>query len=151
VGLTIVGPLSSEISSEDKIELFIVQPGNGRMFLFESGFKQERIVGSLLKPHDDLLGRDLNGRMRLSLEGAVGEIDYLTLETDVRKYWNLEKWYTLAARVYGAMSYGNTPQTMYLGGAQSVRGYEYGELVGNHALLANVEFRFPLVRHLALG
>jgi outer membrane protein assembly factor BamA len=90
-------------------------------------------------------------RMRVSLAGGVGQIDYVTLETDLRQYWNLRKWYTVAARLYGSTSSGNTPQTMYLGGAQSLRGYDYGELVGNHALLANLEFRFPLVRHLALG
>lgn len=90
-------------------------------------------------------------RMRVALAGGVGQIDYVTLETDLRQYWNLRKWYTVAARLYGSTSSGNTPQTMYLGGAQSLRGYDYGELVGNHALLANLEFRFPLVRHLALG
>ncbi len=90
-------------------------------------------------------------RMRLALDGGIGQIDYATLEADVRQYWNLHKWYAFAARMYGSTSHGNTPQTVYVGGAQSLRGYDYGALVGNNALLANLEFRFPLVRHLALG
>jgi outer membrane protein assembly factor BamA len=90
-------------------------------------------------------------RVRLSLESAIGEIRYATLEADVRQYWNLYKWYAVAARMYAATSHGSTPQTLYLGGAQSLRGYDYGALVGNHALLGSLEFRFPMVRHLALG
>ena len=112
--------------------------GPGLAYVFDS---------SLWGPTGPVKGR----RTRVSLEGAVGEVEYLTLEADVRQYWNLLKWYTVAARLYGSTSTGNTPQTMYLGGAQSLRGYNYGAVVGNHALLANVEFRFPLVRHLALG
>jgi outer membrane protein assembly factor BamA len=90
-------------------------------------------------------------RFRVGLEGAVGEIRYTTLEADLRQYWNLRKWYAFAVRGYAVTSRGSTPQTAYLGGAQSLRGYDYGALVGNHALLATAEFRFPLVRHLALG
>jgi len=90
-------------------------------------------------------------RMRLSADAAFGQIHYATFEADLRQYWNLRKWYTVAARMYAATSHGDTPQTLYLGGSSTLRGYDYGALVGNHALLGSVEFRFPLVRHLALG
>jgi Tol biopolymer transport system component len=90
-------------------------------------------------------------RMRVSLDAALGQIHYATLEADMRHYWNLRKWYTIAGRVYAATSHGDTPQTLYLGGASTLRGYDYGALVGNHALLGSLEFRFPLVRHLGLG
>ena len=90
-------------------------------------------------------------RMRLALDAGIGQIDYATLEADVRHYWNLRKWYAIAARMYGSTSHGNTPQTIYLGGSQSLRGYDYGALMGDNALLASLELRFPLVRHLALG
>jgi outer membrane protein assembly factor BamA len=90
-------------------------------------------------------------RLRVALEGGVGELNYATLETDLRQYWNINRWYTVAGRIYGATSYGSSPQTVYLGGAQSLRGWDYGSLLGHHALLASTEFRFPLVRHLALG
>jgi outer membrane protein insertion porin family len=90
-------------------------------------------------------------RMRVSMDGAVGQIRYATLEADLRQYWNIRKWYVVAARLYAATSHGSTPQTMYLGGAATLRGYDYGDLVGNHALLGSVEFRFPLVRRLSLG
>lgn len=137
-GRFFLGETAGEATSDPGIRAVRSFVGPGVAYVFDS---------SLWGVTGPVKGR----RMRLSLEGGVGQIDYVTLETDLRQYWNLRKWYTVAARVYGSTSYGNTPQTMYLGGAQSLRGFDYGELVGNHALLANLEFRFPLVRHLALG
>jgi len=90
-------------------------------------------------------------RMRLSLEGGIGQIQYATLEADIRQYWNIDRWYTFATRLYASTSHGPSPQTVYLGGAQSLRGYDYGTLIGTNAFLGSVEFRFPMLRHLALG
>lgn len=90
-------------------------------------------------------------RLRLAFDAGVGELTFATLEADLRQYWNLNRWYTLAARLYTVTSSGSSPQSAYLGGAQSLRGWDYGSLLGHHAVLASAEFRFPLVRHLALG
>lgn len=102
---------------------------------------------ALFGPTGPIKGR----RVRLSAEGAIGQIRFATLEADVRQYWHLYRWYAIAGRLYAATSRGDTPQTFYLGGGQTLRGYDYGTLLGNNALLASLEFRFPLVRHLALG
>ena len=59
--------------------------------------------------------------------------------------------YSFAARLFVGASRGSTPQTFYLGGSQTLRGYNYGALVGNHAALASLEFRFPVLRYVALG
>lgn len=102
---------------------------------------------ALFGPTGPIKGR----RLRLSAETAIGQIQFATLEADLRQYWHLYRWYAIAGRLYAATSRGDTPQTFYLGGGQTLRGYDYGTLVGNNALLASLEFRFPLVRHLALG
>ena len=137
----------------------------GRFFLGETAAEAESDPGiesmrTFLGPglayvHDSALwgytGPIKGRRMRVSLEGGIGQLQYATLETDLRQYWNLQRSYTVAARFFGTTSHGSSPQTVYLGGAQSLRGYDYGSLIGNHALLASVEFRFPMLRHLGLG
>jgi outer membrane protein assembly factor BamA len=132
------GETPDEIANDPSLETMRTFVGPGVAYVFDS---------SLYGYAGPIKGR----RMRLSAEGGIGELEYATLEADVRQYWNVEKYYTLAGRLYAASSHGASPQTLYLGGAQSLRGYDYGSLLGNHALLANVEFRFPLLRHLALG
>ncbi|MFQ5600387.1 MAG: BamA/TamA family outer membrane protein [Candidatus Krumholzibacteriia bacterium] len=96
-------------------------------------------------------GPILGRRMRLSLEFGVGQLDFATLETDVRQYWNLNRRHAFAVRAFLGTSSGSTPQTFYLGGSHTLRGYDYGALVGNHVALVSTEFRFPLLRHVALG
>jgi hemolysin activation/secretion protein len=96
-------------------------------------------------------GPIMGRRTRLSFEAGLGQIGFATLEADLRQYWNVNRRYAFAARGFIGTSHGSTPQTFYLGGSHSLRGYEYGALAGNHAALASVEFRFPLLRHLALG
>ena len=96
-------------------------------------------------------GPILGKRMRISVEAGLGEVNYQTVEADVRRYWNVARRYTFAARGYLGMSFGGAPQTFYMGGAQTLRGHAYGSLVGSRAALASAEFRFPLLEHVALG
>jgi WD40 repeat protein len=90
-------------------------------------------------------------RTRVSLQVAGGDLRYTTGISDLRYYYNVAREYVFAARGVFGVSDGKTPQRFSIGGAQSIRGYEYGEFYGTRAFLANLEFRFPLVRHLRLG
>jgi Tol biopolymer transport system component len=96
-------------------------------------------------------GPILGRRLRLSLEAGIGELDFRTFEADLRQYWSFGRRFTVAARGYLATSWGATPQSFYLGGPHTLRGYGYGTLTGYHAGLAALEFRFPLLRYVALG
>jgi hypothetical protein len=96
-------------------------------------------------------GPILGRRMRIGLEVGVGQLHFAAFQADMRQYWNVNGHSNLAARVYLGSSWGPTPRTFYLGGAYTLRGYDYGALVGNHAALASLEFRFPLLRYVALG
>ena len=98
-----------------------------------------------------ITGPIMGRRMRLGFESGFGELDFRSLELDLRQYWSFGPSFTVAARGYLANSWGKTPQTYFMGGAYTLRGYSYGALAGNHASLASVEFRFPLLRYLALG
>ena len=104
-------------------------------------------------------------------------ISFTTVRGDWRKYIRLSKDYTVALRGAGGASFGEYPQKFFLGGLSNwvnykyngnlrvdkieeiyfasfempLRGARYYELEGNRYLMANLEFRFPLVRQLHLG
>ena len=137
-GRFFLGETASEANTDPLIREVRTFAGPGLAYVFDSA------MWGMTGP---IKGR----RLRLSMDTAVGQIHYATFEADLRQYWNLRKWYTVAGRFYAATSHGSTPQTLYLGGSSTLRGFDYGALVGNHAMLASLEFRFPLVRHLALG
>jgi len=67
------------------------------------------------------------------------------LNLDWREYFQLSSRSLLAARVYGAWSEGNAANFYYFGGLNTLRGYDFRTLLGQHAGFANFEFRFPLV------
>lgn len=71
------------------------------------------------------------------------------LSVDWREYFQLSSRMLLAARVYAAWSDGNAPNFYYFGGLNTLRGYNFRTLTGQHAGFANFEFRFPLVDVLA--
>ena len=102
---------------------------------------------------------------------------YTTLIGDYRKYLRVSADYALALRVSSGMSVGRNPGRFLLGGTSywinfhytptysvtndslipitqfitPLRGSRFGELSGSRYALANIEFRYPLVRELAWG
>ena len=71
------------------------------------------------------------------------------LIVDWREYYQLTSRTLLAARLYGAWSDGNAPNIYYFGGLNTLRGYDFRTLIGQHAGFANIELRFPLIDVLA--
>ncbi len=102
---------------------------------------------------------------------------FVTLREDIRRYFRVRQHYTFAFRLAGGISEGDDPQRFYLGGVQNwinyrfrsgirvddvndiyfstfetpLRGGDYYEREGTRFVLANLEFRFPLIRYLVLG
>ncbi|HEU4725069.1 MAG TPA: hypothetical protein VFU59_07200 [Candidatus Eisenbacteria bacterium] len=91
------------------------------------------------------------GRSRYSLEHAEGDITYTTGILDWRRYTNIRHRYALAQRVIVGGSVGRDPQLFRFGGPFTFRGVDYGDLRGTRLLVANLEFRFPLIEQLGLG
>ena len=71
------------------------------------------------------------------------------LSVDWREYKQLTSRSLIAARVFGLWADGNAPNFLYFGGLNTLRGYDFRTLIGQHAGFANVELRFPLVDVLA--
>jgi hypothetical protein len=77
-----------------------------------------------------------------------GAGDYSTLLGEVRRYWMPLPQFVSATRVQGQASLGHDAQRFYLGGRQTLRGYDYHTLAGLRTVVAQQELRFPLVRGL---
>ena len=92
-------------------------------------------------------------RYQLSASYApdTGESGALTADVglDWREYKQLTSRSLLAARVYAQWSEGNAPNFHYFGGLNTLRGYDFRTIIGQHAAFANLEFRFPLIDVLA--
>jgi Tol biopolymer transport system component len=109
-------------------------------------------------------------RYRVEADPTFGSINYTGLLADYRRYFMPFPFYTLAGRVmhYGRYGSGAEDQRLfplYLGYPTLVRGYDvntfdnsdcvanavspcplFDRLLGSRMLVANVEFRFPLLR-----
>ena len=94
---------------------------------------------------------------RYNLTGSVttnwntGRAENLTLSADLRRYVRISQWTTLAMRVQGRVSNGADPERFVMGGTHSLRGYDRRSLFGTRVYLANLEYRFPLLRRVVIG
>jgi outer membrane protein assembly factor BamA len=86
--------------------------------------------------------------MRLAYDAAPKIGNWLSRQTfygDVRYYQRLATSGVLAMRLRGFKSIGASPDFLYFGGNSEMRGYDYLSFVGQNALFANAELRFPLI------
>ena len=123
----------------------------------------------------------VNGRrVKLTLSSVVnffdaGDIEFQSVEFDYRKYWHFKKTFSMALRLSGGASFGETPKQYFLGGTTNwigtrtvdtkvyevenlyfadvvtpLRSHKYYELSGDRYGLINWEFRFPMIQYLAM-
>jgi Tol biopolymer transport system component/uncharacterized protein YcfJ len=109
-------------------------------------------------------------RYRLEVAPTFGSLQFTNLLTDYRRYFMPAPFYTIAGRVmhYGRYGSGGSDSRLFplfLGYPNLVRGYDVGsfqaadclptaasecpafdQLMGSRLLVANLEFRFPLLR-----
>ncbi len=109
-------------------------------------------------------------RSRFEVAPTVGTLSYTTALADYRRYFMPAQFYTLAGRVMHYGRYGGDGENglllpLFIGYPELIRGYNYGSfeasectigpagacdvydrLLGSRMLIANLEFRFPLLR-----
>ena len=94
-------------------------------------------------------------RYRIELEQsfpALGsELSLTNVIFDARRYFGIGRRSTIAARLLLGGSFGNDKSYFYLGGIDTIRGYDYEELVGTRIGLINLEVRIPLIDALHFG
>lgn len=70
-------------------------------------------------------------------------------DLDARQYIPVTLRSQLALRVFAGASGGNRPITMYFGGLDTLRSTNWGDISGDRAFFANIEYRFPLIDYIA--
>lgn len=108
-------------------------------------------------------------------------LEFQTVQADIRRYFKLNREYSFALRLSGGLSEGPNAQRFFLGGETNwinqkwrdrvlddknesmlediyfsdfvtpLRGARYYERSGTRYFLANLEFRYPFIKYLALG
>ncbi len=92
-------------------------------------------------------------RARVSGEISFFGRDYTTGYIDFRHYLNLFSDYTFALRLLNIGSFGKNPDSFYISG-EFCRGYGYYQFIDTTGIflsVANLEFRFPLIKEMKLG
>jgi Tol biopolymer transport system component len=114
---------------------------NGNMIPLSVAFIQETTV---FRDFGPLAGSTM--RLAYDVAPKVGNtLSRQTFDGDVRYYQRLATSGVLALRLRGFKSIGDYPDFMYFGGNSEMRGYDYLSFVGQSAMFANAELRFPII------
>ncbi|RMH16229.1 MAG: hypothetical protein D6696_18670 [Acidobacteria bacterium] len=93
-------------------------------------------------------------RVRIGGSWAPDLDDSGTLESrlfvDARKYIPVTRRSNWAFRLVAVEADGNFPLPSYIGGLDTLRGFDFRQFGGTRTFFANIEFRFPLIDQLAL-
>lgn len=98
----------------------------------------------LFNPHR---GAYFNGGFTATGGPLGGVWNYTKLQGEARRYFPMSKGgATIATRFWGGMGNGTLPtsEIFYIGGADTLRGYQENQFVGTRFVVANVEYRFPI-------
>ena len=116
-------------------------------------------MGSIAFVADTTMWREWSpytgSRYRIEIEQsfpALGsELSLTNVIFDARRYFGLGRRSTIAARLLLGGSFGLDRSYFYLGGIDTLRGYDYEDLVGTRIGLINLEVRIPLIDVLHFG
>ena len=116
-------------------------------------------MGSLAFVGDTTMWREwepyTGSRYRIELEQsfpALGsELALTNVIFDARRYFGLGRRSTIAARLLLGSNFGADKSYFYLGGIDTIRGYDYEALVGTRIGLLNLEVRIPFIDVLHFG
>ena len=116
-------------------------------------------MGSIAFVGDTTMWREwapyTGSRYRIELEQsfpALGsELSLTNVVFDARRYFGVGRRSTFAARLLLGGSFGGDRSYFYLGGIDTLRGYNYEELVGTRIGLLNFEVRIPFIDVLHFG
>ncbi len=74
-------------------------------------------------------------------------VNYITLEADLRNYLRISRDVTFASRVLGRLNHGREARLWFMGGSWDLRGYPLFDVRGKKAWFTSHELRFPLVEN----
>ncbi len=94
------------------------------------------------------------GRSSLSVSKSIGmgsDFSFLTGIADLRHYTRIGARHSLATKLVYARSSQADAQTFYIGGVNSIRGYDDFEFSGHNVALATLELRYPFIDNLTIA
>jgi outer membrane protein insertion porin family len=103
---------------------------------------------------DDLWNPATGHKLSSSLEYAGGILggdnDFAKLQGEACQYYQVRDGHILAGRVSAGYGFDGLPvdERFRIGGAETVRGYKYGDIEGDRMTLANAEYRFNITKGL---
>ncbi|MFN7975914.1 MAG: hypothetical protein U0166_26860 [Acidobacteriota bacterium] len=96
-------------------------------------------------------GRRYDLTMRYAPNALGSSRGFFDTTLDFRNYTKVTARSLVALRFFGAVSQSDTPNLYSFGGSDTLRGFDFRELVGSRAAFANAELRFPFVDELRFG
>ena len=126
-------------------------------------FTDEQVARSLIIPrvrfvNDTTLWGSIGplsgGRSSIALQRAWesgGDFAYVTGIADVRRYIRLGVRHSIALKLVAARSSARDAQNFYMGGVNTLRGYDDFSFHGRNLALASFEFRYPFIDHLEIA
>lgn len=107
-------------------------------------------LAAIYDTRDDVFNPYEGGYLNASVELAggllKGDFNYTKSILEWRKYFPLRHDKTIAFRAWGGNISGSAPITenFYVGGTDTIRGYQDNSFYGTSMLVFNLEFRFPI-------
>jgi len=115
---------------------------DGNVLPLSAAFVQETTV---FREYGPLSGSTM--RLDLEVEPKLGNsLSSQTFDADARYYKRLATNGVFAVRLRAFKSGGDNPRHTYFGGNSEMRGYDYLAFVGENAMFANAELRFPIIQ-----
>lgn len=100
---------------------------------------------TLYKNFGPFAGRKYRLDVEYALPFSDSFLNFTTISAEYRSYARISSGSLFAFRVFGGMSMGDAPDVFFLGGTDTLRGYDYLSIWGNRTFYVNSELRFPLI------
>ncbi|OGN08589.1 MAG: hypothetical protein A2750_03365 [Candidatus Yanofskybacteria bacterium RIFCSPHIGHO2_01_FULL_45_42] len=127
----------------DKALYDFLTDSNGGNVSVSAAYVRDKILYSQ-NVQGPIMGHALRLEFRYGPSFLATNGDFLTLATDARHYNRISDSVVLAKRVTAFETTHPNGEIFVTGGADSVRGYSYGSIVGSRGVLAGAELRFPI-------
>ncbi|HPU75164.1 MAG TPA: BamA/TamA family outer membrane protein [Bacillota bacterium] len=120
----------------------------------EGGITRSLTASAVNDTRDDLWNPTSGHRLTGSIEyaGGVlgGDYNFTKVEGEGSAYYQVRDGHVLAGRISSGFGVTALPEQerFRLGGAETVRGYKYGDMQGDRMALANAEYRFRITKGL---
>ena len=145
-----------------RMELQLLTYSTPYAFRFETEREDNRgllMLGTLSLVSDttrwQIFGPQSGTRYNLTLEKSYratgSDLELTNLVFDLRRYFKLGRRSTFATRLLLGGSFARDKSLFYLGGIDTLRGYNYEELIGTRMGLLNFEIRIPFIDELRFG